>query len=84
MSLTLAIVIVVTLDLALILGLAYVMSRAALLTPHVSSDRRDTVGPRDAEVPGRTPDAVRATRNIEVPRRIPHATRAADPSASRG
>jgi hypothetical protein len=37
MSLSLAIAIVVMLDIALLSGLAYVMSRAKLLTPHVSA-----------------------------------------------
>ena len=36
MSLTLAIIIVILADVALLAGLSYVMSRAKLLTPHAS------------------------------------------------
>jgi hypothetical protein len=46
MSLSLAIALIIVADIALLAGLAFVMSRAALLTPHVPSDPRDNPGPR--------------------------------------
>jgi hypothetical protein len=42
MSFSMALAIIITLDVALIAGLAFVMSRTSLLTPHVSP--RDSNG----------------------------------------
>jgi hypothetical protein len=41
MSFSLALAIIIVADIALIGGLAYVMSRASLLTPHVSAREAD-------------------------------------------
>jgi hypothetical protein len=65
MSLPLAITAIVLADLALIAGLSYVMSRAKLLTPHISSSDAATPKPRAA------------TRSARPVRRTAHARGAA-------
>lgn len=67
MSLTLAITLIVLADVALLAGLCYMMSRAKLLTPHVS--RNDTppaaltnvARRRDASAPALRAAAARKT-----------------------
>ncbi|HEY2180518.1 MAG TPA: hypothetical protein VGH09_02490 [Solirubrobacteraceae bacterium] len=60
MSLSLVIAINVIADISLLAGLAYVMSRAARLTPHVASVQ--ATAPEQQVVYERQPRSVRASR----------------------
>jgi hypothetical protein len=62
MSLTLAIAIVLVLDVALLAGLSYVMSRTQLLTPHVS----DHTGHAAQPIAGHSAAATTATKPVHT------------------
>lgn len=63
MSLSTAIVVIVLADLALVAVLAYVMSRATLLRPHVPGARIATSAPAPARTAARRP-----ARHTSAPR----------------
>jgi hypothetical protein len=78
MSFSLAIALIVVADIALIAGLAFVMSRASRLTPHVS--RRDT-GAADGGLAATRPTA-RTPLRPELHCAPARASRVRQPSAA--
>lgn len=65
MSLSVAIAVIVLADLAIIAAVSYVMSRANLLTPHLSSMTAPAFQPVQATRAGAAPDRERAGARLE-------------------